>query len=51
MDSTGIPFIAFLNVFSSSHTSEVTIGNFLMVAKSAYPKVNETEQHCMITYA
>ena len=52
MDSTGIPFIAFLNVFSKmAQNSRISIGQFLIVAKSAYPKVNETEQHCMVAYA
>jgi hypothetical protein len=44
MDATGIPFVAFLNVFDKMATnSQVSIGNFLIMAKSAYPKLNETE--------
>lgn len=41
MDATGIPFMEFLNVFNKSAKEKtISIGNFLMIAKSAYPKVN-----------
>jgi hypothetical protein len=44
MDTSGIPFLEFIRVINgSAANSKISIGKFLMVAKSVYPRVNETE--------